>query len=86
MHHRRVKLPGELIDFGLSHFARDLRDRLSYFGYRLARHRWYWRVYKSFLGGDDVLMQEFGNLSQLKGWVEDLEREKAQRPQSASKF
>jgi len=74
MHHRRVKLPGELIDFGLSHFARDLR------------HRWYWRVYKSFLGGDDVLMQEFGNLSQLKGWVEDLEREKAQRPQSASKF
>ena len=86
MYPRRVKLPGELIDFGLSQYARRLRDRLSHFGYRLARHRWYWRVYKSYLGGDDVLMQEFGNLSQLKGWVDDLEREKAQAPQSASKF
>jgi hypothetical protein len=86
MHPRRIKLPGELIDFGLSKYGRGLRDRLSHFGYRLARHRWYWRIYKSYLGGDDVLLKEFGNLSQLRGWVDDLEREKSSQPQSASRF
>ena len=83
---RRIRLPGELCDFGLSPYTRGLRDRLSHLGYRLGRHRWYWRVYKSFLGGEDVFMQEFGNLSALEGWLKDLEHEKANKPQTASKF
>ena len=86
MHPRRIKLPGELVDFGLSPYTRKLRDRLSHLGYRLSRHRWYWRVYKSLLGGEDVFLKEFGNLSQLKGWLEDVEAEKATRPQRAGKF
>ena len=83
---RRIRLPGDLCDFGLAPYTRGLRDRLAVLGYRLARHRWYWRVYKSFLGGPDVFMNEFGNLSALEGWLKDLEHEKAHAPHAAGKF
>ena len=77
MHTRRINLPQGLPDFGLAPQTRILRDRLAVLGYRLARHRYYWSVYKSFLGGDDVLMQEFGNLNEATIWITALECEKA---------
>ena len=83
---RRIKLRGELCDFGLAPHTRILRDRLSHLGYRLARHRWYWHVYKSYLGGEDVLVDEFGNLSVLSGWLMDRENEVANQPQVSAKF
>jgi len=86
MRHRRIKLPGELCDFGLSPHTRILRDRLAALGYRLARSRWYWSVFKSYLGGEDVLMQEFGNLSDLNGWLVDRERDLADQPQQSIRF
>ena len=75
MYSRRIKLHRELCDFGLAPGTRTLRDRLAALGYRLARHRWYWRVFKSYLGGEDVFIEEFGNLSTLNEWLVDRERE-----------
>ena len=86
LHNRRIRLPDELRDFGLSHYGRDIRDRLAALGYRLGRHRWYWRVFKSYLGGEDVFIQEFGNLSTLSGWLVDQERYKTIEPQRSVKF
>jgi len=86
MRPRRIRLQGELGDFGLAPQTRILRDRLSHLGYRLGRHRWYWCIFKSYLGGDDVLVEEFGNLSALKGWLVDCERAFANQPQVGARF
>ena len=72
-----IRFRGRMPDFGMSHRARRLRNRLSAMGYRLWRDRCKtrWEIYKVWLGAEDEFQTESTSLDGIERWTVAREEE-----------
>ena len=70
-----IRFRGRLPDFGISHRARRLRNRLTAMGYRLWRDRCRtrWEIYKVWLGAEDDFRMTTATLDGIEGWTKEQE-------------
>ena len=72
-----IRFRGRLPDFGISHRARRLRNRLTAMGYRLWRDRCRtrWEIYKVWLGAEDDFQMTTPTLDGVEKWTKEREDE-----------